>query len=339
MAGATKDQQIPVEEEDGEEAYHNTNLQEEEEEEMDTDDGENPAPHFVEGEKVLAYHGPLIYEAKVQKAEVRKKEWKYYVHYLGWNKNWDEWVSSDRLLKHTPENLQKQQELSQNKGGDKSLKGRMGQSKPKSSSDVKGEKDDIKNFVPRGKKRKGDSGTEEKDVEISEKVVQIQLPNTLKKQLLDDWEFVTRLGKLVKLPRNPSVDDILKRYLEHKAKKEGLAGDSIVEILNGLRSYFDKALPSMLLYKQERQQYSEAVSETVNVAPSSVYGAEHLLRLFVKLPELLVYVNMEEEALTQLQQKLLDFLKFLQKNQSNFFLSNYDGPKVPPEAEKNQTGS
>ncbi|CAM8901270.1 unnamed protein product [Rhodiola kirilowii] len=41
---------------------------------------------FSEGERVLAYHGPRIYEAKVQKTEFRKKEWKYFVHYLGWNK-------------------------------------------------------------------------------------------------------------------------------------------------------------------------------------------------------------------------------------------------------------
>jgi mortality factor 4-like protein 1 len=93
--------------------------------------------------------------------------------------------------------------------------------------------------------------------------------------------------------------------------------------LKGLRCYFDKALPAMLLYKKERQQYSEEVKG--DVSPSTIYGAEHLLRLFVKLPELLASVNMEEDALNKLQQKLLDILKFLQKNQSSFFLSAYDG--------------
>lgn len=317
--------------------HNNTKIKEN----MDDEDAtKQQSPHFKEGEKVLAYHGPLIYEAKVQKAEFRKKEWKYYVHYLGWSKNWDEWVGADRLMQYIEENVRKQQELLKNQSGDKSFKGRIGQSKPKSSTDVKVEKEDVKNYVARGKKRKGDYGVEEKDGESPEKVVKIQLPTTLKKQLVDDCEFVTQLGKLVKLPRNPTVDDILKKYLEHKTKKEGAVGDSVVEILNGLRSYFDKALPAMLLYKQERQQYSEAVPERNNVAPSTVYGAEHFLRLFVKLPDLLVYVNMEEESLAQLQEKLLDFLKFLQKNQSNFFLSNYDGPKVPPEMEKrDQIGS
>ena len=59
---------------------------------------------FVEGERVLCFHGPLIYEAKINKVkEVKVKAAnagegaaatvvKYFIHYHGWNKNWDEWV-------------------------------------------------------------------------------------------------------------------------------------------------------------------------------------------------------------------------------------------------------
>ncbi|KAJ8425132.1 hypothetical protein Cgig2_011098 [Carnegiea gigantea] len=108
---------------------------------------------------------------------------------------------------------------------------------------------------------------------------------------------MTVLDILVKLPRSPNVDDVLKKYLEYRTRKDGTITDSIAEILNGLRCYFDKALPLMLLYKKERQQYHDAV--TNNASPSTIYGAEHLLRLFVKLPELLAYVNMEEETLTR----------------------------------------
>merc|ERR1712157_175612 len=35
----------------------------------------------------------------------------YYVHYHGWNKQWDEWVTADRCLKHTPQNIEKQKEM------------------------------------------------------------------------------------------------------------------------------------------------------------------------------------------------------------------------------------
>ena len=37
----------------------------------------------------------------------------------------------------------------------------------------------------------------------------------------------------------------------------------------------------MLLYKKERQQYQEAIVD--DDSPSTVYGAEHLLRLFGKI--------------------------------------------------------
>ncbi|KAJ6834198.1 protein MRG1-like [Iris pallida] len=287
---------------------------------------------FTEGEKVLAYHGPRLYEAKVQKVEYRKDEWRYYVHYLGWNKNWDEWVGADRLMKFTDDNVRKQEILEKKQGADKNPKsGRSTQNKPKSTNDVKTEKEDLRNYGAKGKKRKGQPGVEEKDARSFEKLVLVQFPLTLKKQLVDDWEFVTQLGKLVKLPRSPNVDDILKRYLDYRTKKDGMVAESVSEILKGLRCYFDKALLAMLLYKKERQQYHEAVGD--NVSPSTIYGAEHLLRLFVKLPELLAYINMEEEALVKLQQKLLDFLKFLQKNQSSFFLSTYDCSKRMDESD------
>ncbi|GAY50258.1 hypothetical protein CUMW_125240 [Citrus unshiu] len=269
---------------------------------------------------------------RVQKAELRKKEWRYYVHYLksllslGHLANsWDEWVGVDRLLKHTEENVMKQQALQKKQGADRSSKsGRSAQTKQKSSTDVKVEKEDIKSYVAKGKKRKSDSGTED-NVSV-EKLVKIQIPSTLKKQLVDDWEFVNQQDKLVKLPRSPNVDDILTKYLQYRSKKDGMMTDSIGEILKGIRCYFDKALPVMLLYKKERQQYHDLVVD--NVSPSTIYGAEHLLRLFVKLPELLAYVNIEDETLIRLQQKMIDFLKFMQKNQSTFFLSAYDGSRV-----------
>ncbi|KAE9607791.1 putative MRG domain-containing protein [Lupinus albus] len=112
---------------------------------------------------------------------------------------------------------------------------------------------------------------------------------------------------LVKLPRSPTIDDILTKYLDYKTKKDNMVTDSIGEGLKGIRRYFDRALPIMLLYKKEHKRYSEAIVD--GVSPSSIYGAEHLLRLFVKLPELLAYVNIEEETLNSLQQIFLDFLK------------------------------
>lgn len=277
---------------------------------------------FKEGDKVLAYHGPLIYDTKIQKAEYRKKEWRYFVHYLGWSKTWDEWVGADRLMKPTDENLEKQKKLFKNQTGEKQVKGRVPAGKQKSAAEKEEQKTE-NNKPARGKKRKSDPVVEAKDAEEHDQSLKISLPGTLKKQLVEDWEFITQMGKLVKLPRSPSAEEILKKYIEFKTKRDGAVEDSLVEVLNGLRSYFDKSLPAMLLYPQERAQYASAVPQGSTISPSSIYGAEHLLRLFVKLSELLTYTNMEHEALTQLQQKLADFLKFLQRNQSSFFLTSY----------------
>lgn len=65
--------------------------------------------------------------------------------------------------------------------------------------------------------------------------------------------------------------------------------ESVGEIVKGLICYFDKALPAMLLYKSERQQYEELIVN--DVSPSSVYGAEHLLRLFGNTDCFLVLTN------------------------------------------------
>lgn len=48
--------------------------------------------------------------------------------------SWDEWVGSDRLMKYTEANVEKQKKLFKNQNGDKNLKGRMAQSKPKSTT-------------------------------------------------------------------------------------------------------------------------------------------------------------------------------------------------------------
>ncbi|XP_028806955.1 protein MRG1 isoform X2 [Neltuma alba] len=276
------------------------------------------SPPFAETEKVLASHNGRIYEAKVIRIQYRQNEWSFFVHYLGWKKSacfcysWDEWVGLDRLMKYTEENLQKKLAHEKDDNDKNTKAARASQLKSKSSN-------------ARGKKRKSESLVKEKAAVHSEKLVSLQIPPPLKKQLVDDCEFITHLGKLVKLPRTPNVNDIVKKYLDYRSKKDGTIADSVGEIFKGLCCYFDKALPAMLLYKNERKQYQEACPD--DIIPSTVYGAEHLLRLFVKLPELLFHANIEMETMMQLQAKLVDFLKFLQKNQNSFFLSTYHVPE------------
>ncbi|KAL9664125.1 hypothetical protein QQ045_019522 [Rhodiola kirilowii] len=259
---------------------------------------------FSLGERVLASHNHILYEAKVIEIDHKNNEQKFHVHYRGWKDKYNEWVTIDRLLKHNEENLKllekiyKQHEASKQKKTTSHLKARHASGK--------------------GKKRK--FGTVLK-TEIADwgKAVDIRVPQSLRKQLSQDCELVAQMGELVNLPCSPNVEEILHMYIDNRLKNGEELVDSLIEIMKGLHNYFDKALPAMLLYKNERQQYQQFTAN--QVPPSKVYGAEHLLRLLVKLPELLCNANIEEATLGELKDKLQDFLTFLQEKQSTFFVS------------------
>ena len=68
-------------------------------------------PKFNSDEKVLCYHGPLLYEAKILKNKKEGGSYTYFVHYQGWNRNWDEWVAESRIMKQVAENFDKQKKL------------------------------------------------------------------------------------------------------------------------------------------------------------------------------------------------------------------------------------
>lgn len=90
---------------------------------------------FEVGGKCLAYHGPLLYEAKIlrrwnpklEKVEysvplksgeedglpesMNREEFYYYIHYQGWKSSWDEWVSVDRIMELTEANIELKKQL------------------------------------------------------------------------------------------------------------------------------------------------------------------------------------------------------------------------------------
>jgi len=118
-----------------------------------------------------------------------------------------------------------------------------------------------------------------------------------------------------------------------KAKRVGASplNDKIYrEITDGLTAYFESALGSLLLYRFERQQYKDILTKYPEKNLSEIYGCEHLLRLFVKLPQLLSQAQMDAETLQVLQLKLSEILKFLHKNCEKFLSElNYEAASDP----------
>uniref|UniRef100_A0A4X2L6F6 Mortality factor 4-like protein 1 n=1 Tax=Vombatus ursinus TaxID=29139 RepID=A0A4X2L6F6_VOMUR len=289
-----------------------------------------PKPEFQEGERVLCFHGPLLYEAKCLQVATEGNQVRYLIHYSGWNKNWDEWVPENRVLKYSEANVQKQRDLQRANQEQKSKQKtgtEEGSSGGASTSTARGAPQPHQRRRTRRHPSAKDSGTSATRAEA-----QVQIPVELKPLLVQDRDLVTKQRQLFSLPAKKNVDSILEEYAaSKKARGEGDNTEyAAEEMVGGIRAHFNVLLGTQLLYEFERPQYVEILASHPGVPMSQLYGAPHLLRLFVRIGAMLAHSPFDEKSLASLFSYLHDFLKYLAKNPSAFFnASEYKG--APPE--------
>ncbi|XP_054756378.1 mortality factor 4-like protein 1 [Lytechinus pictus] len=333
---------------------------------------------FSEGERVLCFHGPLLYEAKCVKSEVKDKMIRYFIHYNGWNKNWDEWVPESRALKFNEANLQKQKELfaaqkaKQKRARSQKKPDKEVSSKAQSSTPSASEKTTLKRGAKassepastpssaaaspqpppeeptpvaatpapapqadslRKKRSRPDNTVETEESFVSKVDIKVKVPEELKPILVDDWDAVTRQKMLLHLPARTTVEQILEEYMKQKKNKKDMTPakeSTIAEICQGLKEYFNVMLGTQLLYKFERPQFADILAAHPDEPMSRIYGAVHLLRLFVKLGGMLAFTPVDEKSMQLLLTHVHDFLTYLKKNSTSLFKpSDYEA--APPE--------
>ncbi|KAJ2683552.1 Esa1p-associated factor, partial [Coemansia spiralis] len=189
---------------------------------MDEKSGEARPLAFRANERILCYHGPLLYEAKVVKAEMHdgsdpdapEPGPHYFVHYKGWKQTWDEWVDESRALAFNEENLAKQKALRQ-----AALQASKKRSIVVPSRHTPRAESETESSQPRNRKRAREPSVEKAREERDDSAqrgpeVKLPIPNTLKAKLVDDWERVTKDKLLVPLPRTTTVSGMLEQYRE-----------------------------------------------------------------------------------------------------------------------------
>ncbi|CEP12563.1 hypothetical protein [Parasitella parasitica] len=171
----------------------------------------------------------------------------------------------------------------------------------------------------RSRKRNRDSSIDKARLEEETKKPDFKLtiPDSLKGLLVDDWEHVTKNRQIHELPRETTVDKILNDFKESRSDK----GEVLDEYIRGIRLYFNKTLHTQLLYRSEHDQYDQLFdgNSDQQQKPSSIYGAEHLLRLFVEMPSLVVETNMDADTLLDIREKLEATLRFIQDHERDYF--------------------
>ena len=277
---------------------------------------------YPNGTRLLGLHSGLYYECVVLKSEQRVLKQgtspvpACFIHYQGWKKKWDTWTATSNLILKDAKGEQIQKEAAAELQARKDNAHKSAHARKQKVTNRK-RKLDTMNEVDEGH----EGEREPFDVDLP-----IQMALGLKKLLVEDWEKVVQDQKITRLPRSVTVANILDLFVEAKKKKASASATVHLEVVAGLREYFDRTLGKLLLYRIERVQYNEIVAANAGFSPSEWYGAEHLLRLFVKLPQLLGRLHLEEQAAEALQVRLQEVLKFLHKTPQRFFTAEYYYP-------------
>nr|XP_033803855.1 male-specific lethal 3 homolog [Geotrypetes seraphini] len=281
---------------------------------------------FHKGEKVLCFEpdptkAKVLYDAKVVdvilgKDEKGRKIPEYLIHFNGWNRSWDRWAAEDHVLRDTDENRTLQRKLArkavarmrrkgkkkkrcrlpgvdsvlkslpveeeeEEENDENSLSSSSDDSDEESDEEIKSEESDID--------EKSEMKEEQETYckrEMEERTITIDIPEVLKQKLEEDCYHINKRKRLVKLPCQTNIINILESYVRHFAINAAFSANERIrhhqtsssgnmnlhyippeknvelckEMVDGLRITFDFTLPLILLYPYEQAQFKKVTS-------------------------------------------------------------------------------
>jgi mortality factor 4-like protein 1 len=124
--------------------------------------------------------------------------------------------------------------------------------------------------------------------------------------------------------KEPTKEPVVEGQQEEEDEETKTRNKEWTDMVDGIILLFDQALPFRLLYPQELIQHAavEADDELRERSKADLYGCEHLLRLCLRLADI-VAQDMDEEESKPLYAKVNDLVRFLHKHQSTLFAQSY----------------
>jgi mortality factor 4-like protein 1 len=128
-------------------------------------------------------------------------------------------------------------------------------------------------------------------IEIPEQL-RLRISPKLKQTILDDYDMVMNRGRILRVPRpgGSTVTEILDAWKKKMNDMDDVVGDEQIEsieiVAESLVKYFNTSLRQFLLYHIEVPLCDRMLGSEGGKLAADLYGAEHLVRLLVKLPEL-----------------------------------------------------
>uniref|UniRef100_A0A3Q3DZL0 MSL complex subunit 3 n=1 Tax=Hippocampus comes TaxID=109280 RepID=A0A3Q3DZL0_HIPCM len=256
---------------------------------------------FQKGERVLCFEpdptkAQVLYDAKVLDIVIGKDEHgrripKYLIHFNGWSRSWDRWAADDHVLRDTKESRKLQRKLAREALGQHQC------NKSKSSCRALPREPSLHHlkkkvlFFPPQKVEPDINIKKESEERIVH--VDINIPDILKKKLEDDCFYINKRKKLVMVPCQTNVVQILESYVKHFAINKAFMANEryrrqqqqnttqssspqpippekneelCKEMVDGLRITFDFTLPMILLYPCEQAQFKKVSSSRLFLA-------------------------------------------------------------------------
>lgn len=258
-----------------------------------------PPAAFAKDAKVYALDAHHYYPATVKDIKYDASTsgssggtWHYKIHYHGWNARWDCWRTADQISTD-PAALQAAGLLAT------AAKTESTPQRKRKSADDGTTASATKS--PRKRRSSATSITSNSSLATLPFAAACELPFTLQTVLVDEYERLTRPADtngvpqrlLHKLPAAVTVQQVLQQYQKKASRHtpQAATADDVQTFCTGLRNLFEASLPTCLLYPQERPQYEAFLrsnaDRNTHVEFSKVYGCEYLLRLYVRLPNLM----------------------------------------------------